>query len=103
MWGLRFEDFENLSLQLWDIGGQSLGSKMLINYIKGAHAVLFCYDITSSESFANLEDWYGLTQRAVKEQQQAPFFALIGNKCDLSHDRAVSTTSAHAFADEVRV
>jgi hypothetical protein len=34
-----------------------LGSKMVTNYITGAHAVLLCYDVTNYESFANLEDW----------------------------------------------
>lgn len=51
--------FSNIqvALQIWDIGGQSIGSKMVSNYIAGAHAVLLCYDITNYESFANLEDW----------------------------------------------
>ena len=44
-------------MQMWDIGGQSISSKMLHNYIFGAHAILLCYDITNYESFANLEDW----------------------------------------------
>ena len=44
-----------IALQIWDIGGQSIGSKMITNYIGGAHAVLLCYDITNYESFANLE------------------------------------------------
>ncbi len=29
----------NVCVQLWDIGGQSIGSKMITNYIHGAHAV----------------------------------------------------------------
>ena len=47
----------HIAMQLWDIGGQSISSKMLNNYIYGAHAILLCYDITNYESFANLEDW----------------------------------------------
>ena len=31
-------------LQIWDIGGQSIGGKMIGNYIYGAHAVLLCYE-----------------------------------------------------------
>ena len=56
------------SLQLWDIGGQSIGSKMITNYIAGAHAVLFCYDITNYESFANLEDWLRIVMKTFEEQ-----------------------------------
>lgn len=33
--------------QLWDIGGQTIGGKMIRNYIFGAQAVLLVYDITN--------------------------------------------------------
>jgi GTPase SAR1 family protein len=46
------------NLSIWDIGGQSLGGKMVGNYIFGAEAVLLCYDITNAQTFADLEDWY---------------------------------------------
>jgi Ras-related protein Rab-28 len=54
---------KNIALQIWDIGGQSIGSKMLANYIYGAHAVLLCYDITNFDSFQNLEDWYRVVRK----------------------------------------
>jgi Ras-related protein Rab-28 len=105
------ENGTNIAMQLWDIGGQSIGSKMISNYIHGAHAVLLCYDITNSESFQNLEDWHMVVRRACTTsssedssssgQAAMPFMALVGNKCDLSHMRAVRTERAHAFADEV--
>jgi Ras-related protein Rab-28 len=68
-----------IALQIWDIGGQSIGSKMITNYISGADAVLLCYDITNYESFANLEDWYRLVIRAF-QGKHLPYVALIGNK-----------------------
>ena len=52
-----------VTLQLWDIGGQSIGGKMIQNYIAGAHAVVMCYDITNYSSFENVEDWYRLVKR----------------------------------------
>ena len=54
----------NVTLQLWDIGGQSIGGKMIHNYIAGAHAVVLCYDISNYSSFENLEDWYRLVKKA---------------------------------------
>jgi Ras-related protein Rab-28 len=68
-----------VTLQIWDIGGQSIGSKMITNYISGAHAVLLCYDITNYESFANLEDWYRLVVKAFRGKPM-PVTAVIGNK-----------------------
>ena len=40
-----------VALQLWDIGGQSIGGKMINKYIYGANAVIFCYDVTNGNSF----------------------------------------------------
>ncbi len=45
------------SLQVWDIGGQSINSKMLSKYISGASVVFFCYDVTEMESFKDMADW----------------------------------------------
>jgi GTPase SAR1 family protein len=42
-------------------------------------AVLFCYDLTNAESFANLEDWYRVASRTFDEDFP-PFTVLIGNK-----------------------
>ena len=36
--------------QLWDVGGQSLGSRMLPKYVWGAAAVLLVYDVTNPEA-----------------------------------------------------
>ncbi len=42
-----------VSLQVWDIGGQSIGSGMLSRYIGGASVVFVCYDVTDAQSFAD--------------------------------------------------
>ena len=88
-----------VAMQVWDIGGQSIGGKMIKNYIFGAHAVLLCYDITSTDSFQNLEDWYRLVRKTF-EKQKLPYIALIGNKTDMSHMRAVAREKHNAFAEE---
>eukprot|EP01083_Nonionella_stella_P274464 931678_1 len=76
-----------VALQIWDIGGQSVGSKMIKNYIFGADAVLLCYDITNYESFQNLDEWIGLVERACTEATM-PYLALVGNKiCSFSDNR----------------
>lgn len=88
-----------ISMQMWDIGGQSIGSKMITNYISGADAILLCYDITNYESFANLEDWYRLVLKTFKDAK-LPYVALLGNKNDLKHLTAVRMQQHQKFADE---
>ena len=76
-----------------------LEEKMIKNYIYGAHAVLLCYDITSKENFQNLEDWYRLVRKTF-EKSKLPYVALVGNKTDMSHARAVSRDKHNAFVEE---
>mmetsp|Transcript_19918 Transcript_19918/g.33335 ORF Transcript_19918/g.33335 Transcript_19918/m.33335 type:complete len:235 (+) Transcript_19918:184-888(+) len=89
-----------IACQLWDIGGQSIGSKMITNYIAGSDAVLLCYDITNYESFANLEDWYRLVLRTFGDGSTMPYVGLIGNKNDLRHIGAVRSSQHTKFAEE---
>ncbi|KAL4232222.1 Ras-related protein Rab-28 [Mactra antiquata] len=89
----------NVALQVWDIGGQTLGGAMLENYIYGCHGALLVYDITNHNSFDNLEDWYG-TIRKVLGKERLPHLALVGNKIDLEHMRTVKVDKHQRFAQE---
>jgi len=89
----------HVALQIWDIGGQTIGSKMIGNYIYGAQAVILCYDITSYQSFQNLEDWLELVRKTF-EKDSPPYIALVGNKTDLQHLRTVKPEKHNTFSDE---
>mmetsp|Transcript_65331 Transcript_65331/g.174057 ORF Transcript_65331/g.174057 Transcript_65331/m.174057 type:complete len:220 (+) Transcript_65331:73-732(+) len=89
----------HVALQIWDIGGQTIGGKMIGNYIYGAQAVMLCYDISNYQSFQDLEDWYRLVQRTFQGQKM-PRVTLIGNKTDLNHIRTVKVEKHNLFADE---
>ncbi|XP_072029822.1 ras-related protein Rab-28-like [Amphiura filiformis] len=82
-------DTTHVTLQVWDIGGQTLGGKMLENYIFGAHGILLVYDITNFASFENVEDWCGKIKDVFKDEEKFPHISLVGNKMDLEHMRAV--------------
>eukprot|EP00040_Diaphanoeca_grandis_P000834 m.16602 g.16602 ORF g.16602 m.16602 type:complete len:238 (+) comp11124_c0_seq1:163-876(+) len=81
-----------VTLQIWDIGGQQLGGKMIKNYLEGADAITIVYDLTNQDSFENVEDWLSLIRDEFPEG--GPHIALIGNKRDASHLRIV-TNQAH--------
>ncbi|KAK7822058.1 hypothetical protein U0070_006607, partial [Myodes glareolus] len=70
----------NVTLQVWDIGGQTIGGKMLDKYIYGAQGILLVYDITNYQSFENLEDWYSVVKTVSEESETQPLVALVGNK-----------------------
>ena len=79
-----------VTLQVWDIGGQQLSSKMLPKYIYGANVVFLCYDVTDPQSFSDVDDWLGLVKRTfVTAGKPLPNMYLVGNKIDLLHLRKV--------------
>ncbi|XP_031424666.1 ras-related protein Rab-28 isoform X2 [Clupea harengus] len=90
----------NVTLQVWDIGGQTIGGKMLDKYIYGAQGVLLVYDITNYQSFENLEDWYGMVKKVNEEAEVQPIVALVGNKTDLEHMRTVKVDKHQRFCQE---
>uniref|UniRef100_A0A7S1UEC0 Ras-related protein Rab-28 n=1 Tax=Phaeomonas parva TaxID=124430 RepID=A0A7S1UEC0_9STRA len=97
---IMLSDNLEVSLQLWDIGGQSIGSKMVNTYLFNAHAVILLYDITNYESFQNLEDWMRSLRRKFTTLPGFPHVALVGNKMDLGHERNVQITSHRTFLEE---
>jgi Ras-related protein Rab-28 len=104
-----------VALQVWDVGGQSLASAMMPQYVFGAAVVFLCYDVTDAQSFADVEDWLGLVDRAGAEADAAeaaagragatarsararPRAYLVGNKVDLGEGlRRVPAAQHEAF------
>ncbi|XP_065919294.1 ras-related protein Rab-28-like [Dysidea avara] len=90
----------HVTLQVWDIGGQTIGGKMIDNYVSGAEAVLFIYDITNYTSFENLDDWLAVVKRTFRGATKLPHMALVGNKSDLEHMRTVRKDRHEKFAKD---
>ena len=65
-----------VSLRVWDIGGQSINSNNLQQYLSSAHIVFIVYDVTNPESFTNIDDWLSM----VKKFSKAMHIVLVGNK-----------------------
>uniref|UniRef100_A0A673KXZ9 Ras-related protein Rab-28 n=1 Tax=Sinocyclocheilus rhinocerous TaxID=307959 RepID=A0A673KXZ9_9TELE len=92
----------NVTLQVWDIGGQTIGGKMLDKYIYGAQGVLLVYDITNSQSFENLEDWLNMVRKANEEATQLLCVCVCVCVCvvDLEHMRTVKMEKHQRFCQE---
>ena len=93
---------QQITLQVWDIGGQSIASKMLPKYIHGTQVVFLCYDVTDRASFDDVADWLALVRRAFVDPVTSlmlplPKRYLVGNKVDLEHLRVVDEHAHDAF------
>uniref|UniRef100_A0A0N5A438 Ras-related protein Rab-28 n=1 Tax=Parastrongyloides trichosuri TaxID=131310 RepID=A0A0N5A438_PARTI len=89
-----------VTLEVWDIGGQSVAAPMLEKYLYDADGVLLVYDVTNSASFANLQDWITVTKKYTKNYEKPLHMCLVGNKTDLEHRRAVRVEKHTKLAEQ---
>ena len=88
-------DEKKVKMQIWDTAGQERFRTVVSTYFRGAHGILLLYDVTNRDSFKNLESWLIEIEKNAKEKVLK---ILIGNKCDLTDDREITTEEGKAFA-----
>ena len=88
---------KKIKLQIWDTAGQERFECITNAYYRSVAGVVLMYDITSEASFENIRKW----MRNVKTYASYDVDQiLVGNKHDLSEERAVSVERATYFANE---
>lgn len=86
----------NISLKVWDIGGQSILSKNIEQYVGSSSVIFLVYDVTNMESFENLEDWL----RIVRKHSTSGRLYIVGNKIDLIALRLVTKPRHDQFVSK---
>ncbi|KAH0793523.1 ras-related protein Rab-5B [Histomonas meleagridis] len=89
-------DDMQIKFQIWDTGGSERYRAMAPMYFQNADAAIIVYDITSSESFSDVETW--LKELREKGPENI-VICLAGNKSDLSQMRAVSYENVVKYAN----
>ena len=85
---------DETKLVLWDTAGQERFKSLMGAFYRGAHAIMFVYDVGNVNSFRDLDRWqreyrsYGDTTKSIA--------ILVGNKTDVK--RIVSKDEAMAWA-----
>ncbi|KAJ4791615.1 Ras-related protein Rab-1A [Rhynchospora pubera] len=85
---------------MWDTAGQERFRTITGSYYRGAHGIIIVYDVTDQESFNNVKQWLNEIDRHASDSVNK---LLVGNKCDLTANKVVSTETAKAFADEMGI
>ena len=88
-------DNKKIKLQIWDTAGQERFRTITTSYYKGAHAIVIVFDITEKDSFEHVKVWM---QDIDKFAKQGVMRILVGNKCDLEHQRAVTKDQGNEMA-----
>jgi Ras-related protein Rab-1A len=91
-------DGKQVKLQIWDTAGQERFRTITSSYYRGAHGIVIVYDITDSESFANVKQWLHEINRYASENVNK---LLVGNKCDLESERQVSPEQGKELAESL--
>lgn len=85
---------DQTELTIWDTAGQERFQAISSTIYRGAHAIMFVYDVSRPSTFQNLENWY--RQYWAYGNTQTSVAMLVGNKVDL--EKKVPTQEAKAWA-----
>ena len=88
-------DGKVVKLQIWDTAGQDRFRTITVSYFRGAQGILLVYDVTDRNSFNNVENWM---EQIKQHSDDNVNLILVGNKCDLESQRAVSTKEGQDLA-----
>jgi len=85
-------------IHLWDTAGQEKFRSMAQHYYRNAMGAILVYDITQLETFQALQSWLDPVQNAAGNENIK--IILVGNKCDLTYQRKVTTEMGKKFAKD---
>ena len=88
---------KRVKLQIWDTAGQERFRTITTSYFKGAQGILLVYDVTDRKTFQAIGNWISQIKSHADVNVNR---VLIGNKCDMVEERAVSTSEGEALARE---
>ena len=71
---------KSIKLQIWDTAGQERFKSITENFYKGAQGILLVFDLTDSNSFANIRTWL---KNIYEKAGRNVVVVLVGNKLDL--------------------
>jgi Ras-related protein Rab-8A len=93
-------DDKRIKLQVWDTAGQERFRTITTAYYRGAMGVIIVYDVTDRNSFDQVDSWYQNVEEYARDKVS---IVLIGNKCDLTDKRVITTDEGRRLAKRLGV
>ena len=97
----KLENINNylIDFQIWDTIGQERYRSLNDLFFKDAHICIIVYDITNSESFNDIKNyWY---ESAITNGLEGIIIGIAGNKNDLYENEQVDRNEVQDFCDEI--
>ena len=95
----KYLTFENkkIRLDIWDTAGQERFRGIAQNYFRGAHGIIFVFDITNKETFNKLKIWMSDAKQNIRPGTE---MVIAENKIDLENKRAISKETIEEFGEK---
>ena len=90
---------KKIKLNIWDTDGQERIRNITQAFYKGAHALIFMYDVTDQNSFKNLSNWI---KQVEAHGEKNLVKVLVGNNCD-KLDRVVTEEEGKKLAEDFSI
>jgi len=90
---------KEVKLTVTDTAGQERFRTLTSSYYRNADAILVVFDITNEDSFTDVPAWVEEGQRYAVDS----IMFLVGNKSDLSEERATAEAEAKKYAEEEEI
>eukprot|EP01038_Epipyxis_sp_PR26KG_P005407 gene5407-7494_t len=91
---------KRVKVQCWDTAGQERFRTITASYYRNSQGILLIYDVTRRDTFNNIRTWAAQIQMHADSNTNK---ILVGNKCDLIHQRMVSHEEGEALAKELKI
>lgn len=88
---------KTIRIQIWDTAGQENFRSIIRAYYKNCCCAIVTYDITSRKSFESIQNWM---EEVKCEAPSTVQIILVGNKCDLEDQRAVTRDEGQELAQK---
>jgi len=94
---------KQVKIQVWDTAGQERFQSITQSYYRGAHGIIFVYDLTDVVSAQSLSRWYEDVKKSARSDIKC---IVVGNKADIKKsddalDIATEFASRHRLAHVV--
>jgi len=96
---INLDEGRNVDIQLCDVGGGESSKTMAMSVIKTCPLVIVVYDITSQDSFKNVDRWISEVKALKDKTVDKVKFAIVANKTDLTH-RVINTEDGEKLAEK---
>ncbi|MBY9006718.1 MAG: GTP-binding protein [Candidatus Lokiarchaeota archaeon] len=87
---------DNVTLQLWDFGGQERFRFLLHNYVLGAKGAFLMFDLTRPNTLEKLQQWVDICRSS---DPNLPIL-FLGTKIDLAEEIMIDDDYVRSFVDE---